>query len=290
MMKPFMKPLLVFRSWPRRMRLGLIAGVSIIALIALVLIPSIRLGPHYHDFADKRTIFGIPNALDVFSNVPFFVVGLWGFLWLLGSSSRLSFLDQRERIPYLVFFAGVALTGVGSFWYHLAPSNSRLPWDLLPMTCSFISMVVAIYMERVDVKGGLIALVPLLFLGTLTVVYWYVSESRGHGEYKFYLFLQYFSPVVLALLVGLFPPRYSAVHYLVIAFAFFAAAKLFESFDFQIFNFGHIVSGHSLKHVTAGLSCYWILRMLQVRNVFTGEHTRNDINAYRSQERLTQLR
>jgi hypothetical protein len=43
------------------------------------------------------------------------------------------------------------------------------------------------------------------------------------------------------------------------------AAKLFELVDRQIYSFTGFVSGHSLKHLTAGLSCYWILRMLQYR-------------------------
>jgi hypothetical protein len=82
--------------------------------------------------------------------------------------------------------------------------------------------------------------------------------------------VQFFSPAVLALIVGLFPPRYSGMRYLAAAFALFVAAKLFESFDRQIYLLGKIVSGHSLKHVTAGISCYLILRMLQVRHAIAG--------------------
>jgi hypothetical protein len=237
-----------------------------IGLIAVVVAPRIPLGSHYHEFADNRTIFGIPNFLDVISNVPFLLVGLWGLVWLLGRSSRSAFHDQRERIPYMIFFMGVALTGIGSFWYHLDPSNSRLLWDLLPMTLSFMSIVVAMYMERIDPTIGLISLGPLLLLGTASVAYWYVTESHGHGDYKFYLFVQFFSPILLASIVGLFPPRYTGMRYLVVAFCFFVAAKLFEMFDRLVFSSSRdTVSGHSLKHVTAAVSCYWILKMLQVR-------------------------
>jgi len=261
----------VHRSWRLQTRLGVMVGVCTIAMIALILVPGIPLGAHYHEFADTRTAFGLPNALDVLSNIPFFVVGTWGVIWLIGKSSRSSFIDESERLPYLVFFLGAALTGIGSFWYHLAPSNSRLPWDLLPMTCSFMSMVVALIMERVSVKLGSACLIPLLLLGIASVAYWYLSETRGHGNYKFYLFVQFFSPVMVALTIGLFPPRYSGTRYLVAAFALFLAAKLFESFDGQIYSSAGIVSGHSLKHITAGISCYLILRMLQVRRVIDGD-------------------
>ena len=262
--------LLTPRIWPPEARLGLIIGVCAAALIALVLVPQIPLGADYHNFADTRIVLGVPHALDVLSNAPFCIVGAWGLFWLLGRSSRLSFTDERERIPYLIFFAGVALTGIGSFWYHLHPSNSRLPWDLLPMTCSFVSIVAALFMERVNVKAGLVCLAPLLLLGMASVAEWHFSEARGRGNYKFYLFVQLFSPVAVALIVVMFPPRYSGTRYLAMAFALFVAAKLFESFDRQIYSLGKIVSGHSLKHVTAAVSCYLILRMLQVRHVISG--------------------
>jgi hypothetical protein len=250
-------------TWPRRARFALIAAVCLAALCGLILSPPMPLGPGYHDFADKRTMLGIPNALDVLSNIPFIFVGAWGLLWLIGNSSRSSFLDAQERVPYLVFFAGVLLTGIGSFWYHMAPSNGRLPWDLLPMTCSFISMVVSAYMERVSLRGGLLVLGPMLLLGISTVVYWYISSWLGHGDYKYYLFVQFFSPVVLALIIGLFPPRYTGMSYLVVAFGLYVAAKLFEVYDYSIYRLlGHLVSGHALKHVTAAVACYWILKML----------------------------
>ena len=253
------------RSWSRRIRLAAIAGITILAVVALLSVPRLPLDAHYHDFADARTLFGIPNALDVLSNIPFLIVGLWGVCWLVKPSSRASFSDNRERIPYVVFFVGVALTGAGSFWYHLAPSDSRLPWDLLPMTCSFVSMVVVTFMERISVPVGTIALVPVLLGGISSVAYWSISESHGRGDYKFYLFVQFFSPVLLALIVALFPPRYSGMRYLVVAFSLFVAAKVFELLDGQIYGWGAVVSGHTLKHLTAAISCCWILRMLEVR-------------------------
>lgn len=278
------------RSWRLQTRLGVIVGVCAIAMVVLILVPRVPLGARYHEFADNRTTLGIPNALDVLSNIPFLIVGAWGLLWLLGKSSRSSFIDEGERVPYLVFFLGVALTGAGSFYYHLAPSNSRLPWDLLPMTCSFISMVVALTMERISVTLGSVCLTPLLALGIASVAYWYVSEAQGRGNYKFYLFVQYFSPVLLVFIVALFPPRYSGMSYLVAAFAFFGAAKLFESFDRPIYSSRAIVSGHSLKHVAAGISCYLVLRMLQVRRAVDGGAMHSNVGIPQYQERKTLFR
>jgi len=263
--------LLTPRNWDRRVRLACLGGVCLAGLVALLLAPRLPLGPGYHDFADKRTLWGLPNALDVLSNLPFCIVGVGGFAWLLGRRGRAAFLDARERVPWLIFFAGVALTGAGSWWYHMAPSDQRLPWDLLPMTCSFMSIVVVTYMERVNLRVGFAALVPMLVLGASSVVYWWVTTSLGRGDYKFYVFVQFFSPVVLVLLIALFPPRYTGMRWLGLAFGLYVAAKAFETWDYPIYrHLGRRVSGHSLKHVTAAVACWAILEMLRRRRVVRG--------------------
>ena len=259
------------RNWPRFLRLSILALVCAGPLSVLFFLPRVPLGPHYHDFADKRMLWGIPNAFDVLSNLPFCIVGIWALISLLRRDSPCIFTDVRERIPWSIFFAGVTLTGLGSLWYHLAPSNARLPWDLLPMTCSFLSLIAVTYMERVSLRAGYAALGPLLLMGMATVVYWAVTAAHGQGDYKFYLMVEFFTPVVLACLVALFPPRYSGMRYLMAAFACFVAAKLFETYDFSIYRRTHWIGGHSLKHVTAAVACVWILRMLQVRHPLTGD-------------------
>ena len=244
----------------RRIRLTLMLGLCAICLGVLCFLRPVPIGADYHNFADKRSLVGIPNCLDVLSNLPFIAVGIGSLVWLALKSSRRAFLLPEERWPYLVFFAGVTLTGFGSLWYHLAPGNSRLPWDLLPMTCSFVSMLAAVIMERISVRAGLILLLPMLVLGIGSVVWWYVS-----GDYRFYLFVQFCPPLLIATTIALFPPRYTGNIYLVIAFLFFVLAKLFEMFDRQIYAFTGFVSGHSLKHATAGVACYWVLLMLAKR-------------------------
>jgi hypothetical protein len=253
------------RNWPFRVRTSLVMAVSAAGILLLLFAPRVPIGPAYHDFADKRAMFAIPNALDVVSNIPFVLVGLWALLWLLRQRGRNAFVSSSEWLAYLVFFAGVTLTGFGSFWYHMAPSNARLPWDLLPMTCSFMSLISVTLMERVGTRTGSLLFLPLLLLGMGSVVYWSVTAHYGHDDYRFYLFVQFFAPVVLVTLIGLFPPRYTGIRYLVIAFGCYVLAKLFETWDYSIYRLGDAVSGHSLKHVTAAIACFWILRMLQVR-------------------------
>jgi hypothetical protein len=280
-----LKDLQSFRLWKRQTRLGLTIALSLFSLVALWFVPPLPLRPGYHDFADGRSFFGIPNFFDVVSNLPFVVVGILGLWWLSHRSSDRSFLEARERLPYFVFFAGVALTGLGSSWYHLAPSNSRLSWDLLPMTCAFVSIVVALIDERIGVTAGLRMFIPLLAFGMASVVYWYVTEMRGHGDYRFYLYVQFFSPILLTAIIILFPPRYTGTKYLAIAFVFFVAAKLFELFDQQIYSATGFIAGHALKHLTAGVSCYWILLMLQRRRPIqpAGDYATSRLGAHERQ-------
>ena len=113
------------------------------------------LAPGYHVFADQRALGGIPRAFDVVSNALFLVVGIWGLLFLWQPRPRSSFATEQERLPYGLFFAGVGLTGIGSAYYHFQPGDARLPWDLLPMTMSFMSLLAATIMERISLKAGL---------------------------------------------------------------------------------------------------------------------------------------
>jgi hypothetical protein len=97
--------------------------------------------------------------------------------------------------------------------------------------------------------------------------------ARGHGDLRAYVLAQFGSLLVLLLLVALFPARYTRGADLIVSLLIYALAKVFEAADRPIFNLGGIVSGHTLKHVTAAVSAYWILRMLKLRVPIRGpEH------------------
>jgi hypothetical protein len=246
---------------PRSIRLGLVLATACAGLFVLWQMRPIAIGPDYHVFADQRRVLGIANTFNVLSNVPFTVVGLWGVVWLQNRQSRSSFVLEAGRLPYFIFFGGVLFTGMGSLWYHLAPKDARLPWDLVPMTCSFMSMTAIVIQERINVRIGLWLTGPLLLAGIASVAFWCFTS-----DYRFYLFVQLFPPVVLAVIVALFPPRYTHTRLLVVAFLLFVLAKVMELADEGIYSLGGVVSGHSLKHVTAAGACFCILTMLRQRH------------------------
>jgi hypothetical protein len=49
------------------------------------------------------------------------------------------------------------------------------------------------------------------------------------------------------------------------AVTLYALAKLLEHYDRQIYSFGGVLSGHTLKHLAAASACFAILKLFQVR-------------------------
>jgi len=50
-------------------------------------------------------------------------------------------------------------------------------------------------------------------------------------------------------------------------FAWYVIAKLLELFDRQVLALGHLVSGHTLKHLAAAAAGFVICRMLALRTL-----------------------
>ena len=258
----------------RKAAMWLLLVITVVVIVVDMRLPRIPQPLSYHNFANQRSFMGIPNFADaVVSNIPFAIFGVWGLVYLLRLSPEQMpmniFVDRRERWPYLVVFFGVLLTAFGSVYYHLDPGNERLLWDRVPMTIAFMAVVAAMIAERINVRAGLWLLPVLVLIGMGSAVQWYMSELRGAGDLRFYGAVQAYA-VVFLLIMMLFPPRYTRGSDLAIAAGFYILAKVLEILDHQIFSLGQIVSGHSLKHVAAALSGYWILRMLQRRRPLRG--------------------
>jgi hypothetical protein len=254
-------------------RIGVLLGVTAAAVTAAWVVPPIPQDPAYHRFADTRPLASAPNGWAVLSNLPFLVVGLLGLRQVLiapvGASAP--FVEPRERWPYALFFAGVALTGVGSAYYHWAPENARLVWDRLPMTVSFMALLAAVVAERVSVTAGIALLPALLLAGAGSVAYWYAGELHGAGDLRPYALVQFAPAALIPLALWLFPARYTHGSYLVGVIAIYGAAKLFEVLDGPIFSMGHLLSGHTLKHLMAALAAWWLLRGLDARRPAAAE-------------------
>jgi hypothetical protein len=58
---------------------------------------------------------------------------------------------------------------------------------------------------------------------------------------------------------------------------FYLLAKILELLDEHIFRFAHVLSGHSLKHLCAAMTCYFVLLMLKLRTGLLPPHRASNI-------------
>ena len=222
--------------------------LTVASLAGLSLIPPIPQVQSYHQFADQRTLFGIPNVWNVVSNLPFIAVG----------AAALARFHRQAATT--VLFLGIFLTGFGSSYYHWNPSDGPLFWDRLPMTLCFMAILALVVEERVSAKAGAVLLWPLLAVGLFGLLLW-----RQIGDLRLYVWVQFFPALALPLMFLLFPPKYTGTDYWLIAAALYALAKMLEFYDGAVYSVGSILSGHTLKHLAAAGACFAILRYFVAR-------------------------
>jgi hypothetical protein len=249
-------------------RVAWLVVFTVACALAAVLLPRMPQPLDYHHLADHRSALGIANFLDVASNAGFLIAGIAGLVVV--ARPRTVFEHVAERWPYAVFFVGLVLTSLGSMYYHLAPDNTRLFWDRLPMTIAFMGLLSSQIVDRISVRAGLALLVPLLAVGAASVAYWNLTEQAGRGNVLPYAILQGYVVVVLLLVAILCPSRYTRATDLYWIFAWYVLSKAFEYFDAAIFGIGHAASGHTLKHLAAAGSGFVACAMLARRTLRAG--------------------
>jgi hypothetical protein len=207
--------------------------------------------------------------LNVISNLPFLLVGILGLCLVIGLSLRAPtapagqcFLDESERRPFVILFLGVFFTGLGSAYYHWEPDNDRLVWDRLPLAIAFMAFFASTLGERIQVQAGTWLLFPLVLLGAGSVVNWAHTD-----DLRIYAVVQYYPLLIIPVMLWFFPPRYTGAGYVWGSLGWYVLAKIFElhAVDYGIFSLGQLVSGHTLKHLAAAVSVFWIFLFLRYR-------------------------
>lgn len=236
-------------SWLSLLGLGAIRGYELdpgfyipihgLCTLAALLVFNrpIRQDQDYHNFAGDGPSGCGHNALNVNSNVGFFVVGLGGLL-LTGD-------------PLWACVIGVSF---GSAYYHLRPTYDTLFWDRAPMAAGFAcaSMDIAMKLRLVEIPPLVYATVATLAL--LTVVWWYVLD-----DLRPYAFVQFYT---IALSVYCCTYNEEDIESLYYASGFYIMAKIAEWLDHEIYNCFPI-SGHVLKHLLSAVSLGMLLEYLR---------------------------
>jgi len=238
--------------------------VTLAAIAGLLLHGRVLQFPDYNQFADRLTLWGIPNARNVLSNAGFALVGLYG-LWRLVPRRREPAL-RRGFWGYAVFLAGVTLTAFGSAYYHLAPQNARLVFDRLPIALACAGLLAAVRAEarpRADARRDA-AVLGLVGIGT--VLWWRLSDvPPGAGDLGPYVLLQGLPLVLIPLWQWTTPTPREDRLWFAAALAWYVAAKAAELSDRQLFALTGVLSGHTLKHVLAALAAATIIVRLERR-------------------------
>jgi len=229
------------------------------ALAALaVALPSMPQDPGYHQFADARTLLGIPHAMDVLSNVFFLVLGCIGLVFHF--SGRLAYPNAAMRTSGLVFFLGFVLTAFGSAFYHLDPNDRGLAWDRLGMVVAFAGVLGLLAAHRVSVRAANLLWPTSLIAGVLSVAWFAATRSITP-----YAVLQFGGMVMIA--GALWLPAHGKGPNWAALIGAYALAKVLEAEDVQVFHLTHgALSGHTLKHLFAALAVLAVLVPLARRH------------------------
>lgn len=238
----------------------IIPTLALLCIISLLFIGAIPQNLNYHDFADDRMIFGIPNFWNVITNLPFAFVGIYGLMVVRNSNER-----QVKQICFTLFTAFVLLT-FGSSFYHESPDNRTLVLDRIPMVIIFMSFFALIIYDRIGNKIGYKTFIFLNVIGIITVLYWYLSERTGNGDLRWYGMVQFFPIIAIPLILFLYKSPFNHSKEVIPIFIFFGLAKLAETFDNEIFHMlNNMISGHSIKHLLMVAAEYYILVLLRRR-------------------------
>ena len=248
-MQNFLASRLTQREW-------LLLAASTALFILAVFGPDTAQPLHQHVFADSRRWVNLPNATDVLSNFAFAAWGVAG----LTSLHRLFKHQQAntEQVLAALFFLGLMCTAAASGWYHLQPDDAGLGVDRMGMVLAFAGLLGLAVAGRISHRAGVAIAVATLLFGPLSIWYWLSS-----GNVLPWLVIQ-FGGMALILVMAFIKPSQGtlAVRWGMVVAVYFLA-KLLELGDHEIYAWtGELVSGHSLKHLVAGVAAWPVLHAL----------------------------
>ena len=202
----------------------------------------------YHAFADQGTLFGLRHGFDVWSNLGFALVALWGW-WKLAPLRHDAGLAAGWP-GYRLFLLALFCTALGSAYYHLAPDNARLVWDRLPIALACAGLLAGVRGDSLR-RDASPATALLALFALASVLWWMLSEQAGRGDLRPYLLLQLAPLVLLPLWQWLGDAPKAARWAMGGALLLYVAAKLAELYDHQIAALISPLTGHTLKHLLA---------------------------------------
>jgi len=195
----------------------------------------IPLSPSYHNLADTRKLLNVKNGYNIISNLAVFLPAFY----LLQKHTH----NTKNKI----LFIHISLIALTSTYYHLHPTNARIAWDML-----FIATTHAIILSYfIDEK---ISLTIYLF-SIISVIYWFL-----YNDLRLYMILLLGIPLYI---ISQIYNDERVKHYIIPLIISSLFTRYVEYNDKEIFKYtNNTISGHTLKHLSAGISLYLTIIIL----------------------------
>ena len=253
----------------------ILTAIVLTVLAAQPFLPHLPQSQDYHHFSDTRLLWGVSNALDTLSNIPFIIAGVIGIvlMWI----GRLPAPTSTLGAMSLLTFAGLIATGIGSAWYHMQvpPNDAGLAVDRYGMVIAFAGILGLAAADKVSARAGWWMGSLVLVAGPFSVWWW-----TRTGTIAPYAVLQFGGMALLVLILywrsdtgaaasgnqpGSAPVAQPGPNWGMLIGAY-ALAKVLEAADAQIWELtAHTVSGHPLKHLVAALVAVAVIAPLYRR-------------------------
>ena len=190
----------------------------------------------YHNFADKRTFMGIPNAMDVISNIAIVIPALY----LLQKQKKFSLLSIH-----------ILLIALASTYYHLQPTDDRIFWDMLFIATTHVVLLSYFIKDEYSI---------ILYIGSiLTVVYW-----KQYNDLRPYILLLIGIPLYI---ISLIYKNKKVNNYLYPIVIFGIMARVIEHNDHYVYKMtSNMISGHTAKHITGSIMIWFTVIVLMKLN------------------------
>lgn len=263
--------------------LPFICGSAVV--IGLLIVGPIHQFADYHAFADQSNIGVIPHAADVLSNGAFALVAAWAAwsAWFAQrglrppqlapkavSTSTTGFQSKQsscsvKSVALNLFIFGLFATALGSSYYHWAPDNVRLFWDRLPIMLTCAGLLGAAHADSVLASRQRQSFFPLVMFavsGVASVLWWSVTDYDGNGDLRWYLIFQALPLLLIPIWHCIYPTPKRTRWLFAIALLTYVIAKAAELHDHAIFAWSGCITGHTLKHLLAGVAAALIAHAL----------------------------
>ena len=196
----------------------------------------------YHDFVDKRSFLRIPNFLDVISNLAILLPALY----LLQTRKNKSLLSN-------LLILHISLLAITSGYYHLNPSDKTVFWDIMSIATG--SMIVLLIIMNTTTEYNLL----LYIFAVFSIIYW-----KYTGDLRLYLLIYIGVPFYI---IAKYYKNNNLRVYLFIMIFCNILVWLTEFNDHYIYKItNNLVSGHTLKHIFAGIGIFYVIKILHKDN------------------------